>query len=428
MNVTVLTAIGDPRREAEVAAGLSEIDLGVTVVRRCVDLPDLLAAACAGLAEAAVLSADLRGLDRAAVRRLADAGLVVVGLAPDDRATQDRLRGLGVTDLLTDTSPVEAVAAALVAAASQRHSDRAGRQASVTALGPGHDEPSGESVHGAGGKVVAVWGPAGAPGRSTIALNLAAELATLGHEVLCVDLDTYGASLGQLAGLLDEGSGVAAACRHANGGRLDGTRLRQLAAELRPGLSLLTGISSPQRWPELRSESLEMVLSIAKAGYGFIVLDAGFCLEHDEDLAYDTLAPCRNGATVAAVAAADEVVAIGSADPVGIARLVREVADLPCLTTPITVVNRVRRGVVGRGDPGRQIGLALGRYAGVTDAVMVPEDATTADAAVVAGRTWAEVSASSPARLAVRDLARQIAGSGPVRRRTALRLRKVQGY
>jgi Mrp family chromosome partitioning ATPase len=39
---------------------------------------------------------------------------------------------------------------------------------------------------------LAVWGPKGAPGRTTVAVNLAFEAARLVGEVLLVDADTYG--------------------------------------------------------------------------------------------------------------------------------------------------------------------------------------------------------------------------------------------
>ncbi|HVY10198.1 MAG TPA: hypothetical protein VHB18_08640 [Mycobacteriales bacterium] len=398
MNVTVLTAIGDPRREAEVAAGLSDSAAGVTVVRRCVDLPDLLAAATAGLAQVAVLSADLRKLDRTAVRRLADAGLVVVGLTTDDVESHERLHRLGVNRLVSGALPSAQLAAAVLDAV---------RTPDHTAPPVSPDEPE-------RGRVVAVWGTGGAPGRSTIALNLAAELSVLGRQVLCADLDTYGPSLGQLAGLLiDEGSGVATACRYANNGRLDPDGLRETAVEVRPGLSLLTGIGSPARWAELRPTALEVLIAVGKAAYDFVVLDVSPCLEQDEDLAYDTVAPRRNGATVTALTAADTVLAVSCPDPIGIVRLAQSIGDLPCRCTPIAVVNRVRRGLVGRGDATREVTAAFTRHVGVTDVAIVPADFVTADAALRAGRTWSEVSTTAPARLAVRDLARRIESSGP---------------
>ena len=53
-------------------------------MRRCVDLVELLAAAAVGTARAALISADLRGLDREALAQLAASGIAVVGLAADE--------------------------------------------------------------------------------------------------------------------------------------------------------------------------------------------------------------------------------------------------------------------------------------------------------------------------------------------------------
>lgn len=397
MTVAVLAALGDPSREAELAAAFSAGDLGVTLVRRCVDIADLQASAAAGLARTAIVSANLHQLDRTALRRLAESGVEVIALAcaHGDRA---RLKALGITRLLAESATAAEVAAAAVAASEQAR------------LGPSAGSHS--------GPLVAVWGPPGAPGRSTVALNLAGELAGQGHDVLCVDVDTYAASLGQLAGLLDEGSGLAAACRQVNAGELRREVLRHFAAQVRPGLDLLTGITSPRRWPELRPAALEAVLDVARSSYSVTVADVGSCVEQDEDLSYDTVAPCRNGAAVATLMAADVVVAVASADPIGIARLARTIGDLPCEVRPITVVNRVRRGVVGGGDPSRQIAQALRRHAEIAPAVMVPDDVATADAAGTSGRMWAEVSPRSPARLVIRDLAQRVAGTpAPFHRR-----------
>ena len=64
-----------------------------------------------------------------------------------------------------------------------------------------------------GGRIVAVWGPTGAPGRTTVAITLADELARLGCGSLLVDGDVYGGVIAAVLGLLDESPGLAAACR-----------------------------------------------------------------------------------------------------------------------------------------------------------------------------------------------------------------------
>ena len=64
------------------------------------------------------------------------------------------------------------------------------------------------------------------------------------------------------------------------------------------------------------------------------------------------------------------------------------------------VVNRVRSSAVGT-DPEDRIRSVLGRFAGVEDPVLVPDDRATVDAAVLAGRSPLEVSRRSPLVTAV---------------------------
>ena len=133
-----------------------------------------------------------------------------------------------------------------------------------------------------------------------------------------------------------------------------------------------------------------------------------------------SISPRRNAATLVGLDAADVVVNVAGADPVGLARFLRTAADCAALTTGrrVTVANRVRRGVVGPGDPRREVAVALERYAGITDVLMVPDDPAAIDAALASGRTLAEASPGSPARAAIRTLAAQVAGvPEPVRRR-----------
>jgi Flp pilus assembly CpaE family ATPase len=251
-------------------------------------------------------------------------------------------------------------------------------------------------------------------------VNLAAELAVRGRDTLVVDADSYGATAAQVLGVLDEAAGLAAACRQANNGALDADALAALALQVRPGMRLLTGISRADRWPELRPAALTAVLEQGRAVADFLVVDSGFCLEQDEELAFDTAAPRRNGAALAALAAAQLTIAVAHGDPIGLARYVRARSDLLAATggSPVvTVVNRVRRGVLGPGEPTVEIGAALERYAGVSDPVMIPDDRVAVDAALAGGRLLVEVAPSSPARLAIRDLAVRLLGDTAKRRR-----------
>lgn len=416
MSIPVLTAVGDARAEADLSAGLGRDAPGIHVARRCVDLADLLAAAAAGLGRAVILSADLRRLDREALDRLALAGLAVVGcVRAGDEPGERRLRQFGVVQVVTTDASigtvVQAVHAAVadLAVAGDIASSSVADPDAAPRFTPSPDllEPGPRFLAGA---IIAIWGPAGSPGRSTIAVNLAAELAAIGRPTLLVDADTYGGAVAQMLGLLDESPGLAAACRAANHGTLDRSALAALAVALRPELSVLTGITRADRWPEIRPSALRQVLEVARSVAEFVVVDCGFCLEQDEELAYDTAAPRRNGATLAALGCADLVVAVARADPVGIARFVRALPD--CVAAaggrPVTVVNRLRRGVLGAGDPRTEVTTALERYAGCKHPHVVPDDPVAFDTALACGRLLVEGATNSPARKAIRVLATEL--------------------
>jgi Flp pilus assembly CpaE family ATPase len=253
------------------------------------------------------------------------------------------------------------------------------------------------------GTVIAVWGPTGAPGRTTVAVGLASELAALDSATLLVDADVYGGVVAQVLGLLDESPGLAAACRLANTGGLDVPALAGLARAVTPRLRVLSGINRADRWPELRPAALEVVLELCRSLASTTVVDCGFALEQDEELAYDTAAPRRNGATLTVLETADTVYAVGAADPVGLQRLVRGLAELRETVPgvqPVVVVNKLRESAVPGGAE-RSARAALSRYAGVTDVLVLPADVDGLDRALCAGRTLGEAAPASPARAAL---------------------------
>ena len=90
MRLPVVTAVVDARWEAGLVSAFERSEHNIIVVRRCVDLADLLATAATGTARAALLSADLRRLDREALARLAAAHIAVVGLVPPGDEQADR--------------------------------------------------------------------------------------------------------------------------------------------------------------------------------------------------------------------------------------------------------------------------------------------------------------------------------------------------
>lgn len=417
---------------------LTEFDRGrhpIQIVRRCVDVVELLAVAGSGQGRVALVAAGQRRLDADAVDRLRATGVAVVGVVErGDIAAEDQLRAAGVGQVVPSDAAVEVVASVLIEAVRpvESESARTARDFADPVLSlpvpPGAGlpaEPLGPQTS-ARGSVVAVWGPTGAPGRTTVAATLADELARLAGEVLLIDADVYGGTVAAVLGLLDDSPGLAAACRQASGDRIDAATLAALCWQLRPRLRVLTGLPLASRWPELRPGAIGAVLEAARGLVDFTVVDCGFCLETDEELSFDTVAPRRNGATLAVLDEADVVVVVGAGDPIGMQRLVRGLAELRAveLSAPSWVVlNRVRDGVVP-GDAGTELAAALQRFAGCLPAALLPADATSLDAAMAAGQLVGECRPGSPFRLAVVELAAALAGVSQTRKSGRRRARR----
>lgn len=430
--------------DSQVATLLAESP-GISVRRRCADLAELLAAAAAGLGTVAIVGADLAGFDREAIRHLHASGLVVIALA-DSPWQHDRMLAIGVDAALAavkelvpaislwarsaTTAPdgsatqppvlpalnEEEVPSPAAQAVADVRATIAPTVAEAFLSSPVATSANNEVERLGPGRMLAVWGTTGAPGRTTVAVNLAAELAAKGCKVLLVDADTYGGAVAQVLGLLDEAPGIAAACRAAAADMLTGPELLKLAPALNPTLRILTGISRASRWPELAVGALEAVWAAAREVADYVVVDTGFCVETDDN-AFDSFAPQRNQATRAVLGGADEVITVARADVVGIARLVRFLAEDDAETLPAErklVINQVRRDCGGR-----DVEATVARFTGVAPDVIIPYDEAVERSRFV-GAPLAAVTKTSPALLAIRELADSFE---PVQSRRARRRR-----
>ena len=127
------------------------------------------------------------------------------------------------------------------------------------------------------------------------------------------------------------------------------------------------------------------------------MVDTGFSLEDDPGHDFGSRPP-RNQLTLAALEVADEVVVVGSADPVGLSRLVRGLAELRELVpaTPLrVVVNRMRPSL---GWSEKDVAGMVGGFARLAGLHFLPDDQATVDRALVAGRTLPELGDSAISR------------------------------
>lgn len=267
------------------------------------------------------------------------------------------------------------------------------------------------------GSIIAVWGPDGAPGRTSLAIGLAAELTQSVDLVALADADTHAAAIAPALGLLDEAPGFAAACRLAGSGGLDRAQFERIAQPHRAGrgdIQVLTGLGRASRWPELTSERVAGVLTAARDWAGVTVVDVAASFEHDEELMTDLNAPRRNAATIEVLRSADRVVAVGAADPIGLSRFLRAHAELAELVEPdrvLTVINKLRSSAIGL-NAGAQVRQTLARFGGIEAPILVPWDPAAFDAALLSGRPLLDAAPRSPARAAIRELAVQVCGQG----------------
>lgn len=378
----VLLLAGGADWEAGVLSALQ--DAGVIVTKRCVDVPDLMASASVGGAAVAVVSGDVPRLDADAVMHLLRFDVRTLGVTTDP-AVADRLARLGVAATAAPGEVAEGV----------------GRVAArEVVLDPDTDPGAGRHAdrQTAGGtRTVAVWGPAGAPGRTTLAVGLAAEVAAAGQPVVLVDADPYGGAVAQHLGILDETSGLLAVARMANLGILDLASFVRSCRRVGDHLEVLTGLPRADRRVEVRPGVLTGALDLA-AQRGQVLVDCGFCLEDDGGPLE------RDRMTLEALAAADDVVVVGSAEPTGLARLARGLVELREVvgTVPVRVVVNRMRGTLGWSE--RDIVGMVEGYARPLAVHFVPEDTATLDRALVAGRALCELG-ESPTRTALAEVA-----------------------
>ncbi|KRF18791.1 hypothetical protein ASG90_02515 [Nocardioides sp. Soil797] len=359
---------------------------GIVVIKRCVDVTDLLASATTGQAEVAVVSLDAPGLDGPAVHHLRQHGVEPVAVLADPGRSdlRDRMNRLGLGFGVGINQIPHLPDAVLAARATEQNQEPTTRPG--PAMGPGH------------GRCTVVWGPSGAPGRTTLALALAGEFAQRGAAPLVVDADPWGGSVGQHLGILDDVSGLLACARAAAAGDLAGSYLglqRRVA-----GLRIITGLPRPDRWVEVRPGLIEQLVEFGKR-QGEVVLDTGFALEDDPTAEFSGR-PSRNGMTLEALALADDIVVVGNADPIGLSRLARGLVELRETAggQPVRVVVNRMRSSLGWSEA-EVVGMVSG-FAELSGVHFLPDDRSTTDRALLGGRMLAELGDSALSKAVAR--------------------------
>lgn len=303
----VLVGLGDPLQERAFLPALQE--QGNLAVERVLTGAQLLARARDGVADAALVASDLPGVTPALLADLLRIAVPAVVIAPDPDA--GRWSGCGII-IPTDAAP-DRVRSALDAALRGEGLSRRSPAPSRASAGPTNFAP--RSVAHA---VIAVASGAGSPGRTIIALGLAAALGTVAPTIL-VDADLSGPSL---AAHLDADPTRNLFMLAHGDPRTAGDWDRALEQETQPldprspHGAVLCGVPKSAMRAEITVPLFERAVAELRARYRNTIIDIGA----------DLLGP-EAAIHRAAMGMADQILLVGSADLVGLARL-RAALDL----------------------------------------------------------------------------------------------------
>ena len=380
----IVTIAGDGTLEAQVARDLDrskEVDLHF----RCVDRIEMLAALRSDPLDAFVIVGSPGWLDLELIDQARAQDVFCLGVATNDMDLA-LLRNLGVPVCAPDPSDL--------LAAIRRRGD---------APAPPPRMPIGSQR----GRLVAVWGPKGAPGRSTLAIELATQLAAHRSDTLLIDADPYGGDIAQMVGLVEEPATVVWASKLAGKGELDAARLGiELRRVGKTGPAVLAGLTRAELWPEVTVPAWRRVLQAVLSEFGHAIADVGGCLE--PSVAVLSGEDGRNRMARTTLEAADQVVAVFRADPVGIRHLLWDTPDLFDLVDRdrvLFVANHLRRGAE------REVAALLRQHLGVRPSAYVPFDPADHHRALMTGRSLGEVAPGCDGVAAIKGLANAVGSS-----------------
>ncbi|HXD68847.1 MAG TPA: AAA family ATPase [Gaiellales bacterium] len=179
--------------------------------------------------------------------------------------------------------------------------------------------------------LVAVLGPKGGTGKTTVATNLAADLATRGHETLLVDLDLQFGDVGVVLGVEPDHTIYDLATA---GGTMDAERLRGFTGRSRDGVTVLLAPVRPDQADAVTAEHITAILDLARTTYDIVIVDTP---------------PAFTSGVIAAVDQADLIVMLGSFDLPGLKNMKVGMETLQMMDVPsariLPVLNRANTKV-----------------------------------------------------------------------------------
>ncbi|HET6317223.1 MAG TPA: hypothetical protein VFG86_12245 [Chloroflexota bacterium] len=392
--VRVVVGLGDPERERRLLPALAEVD-DLRVVERCLSADQLLETVLAGRADVALVAFDLHRLGSAALADLDATRLPRVLLVRDPADPRWETQRSVVLPLEADADLVRrALAAALQGErltlnGTVREADREKLEQEE------HVEPAAEITSLS---TIGLCSGPGSPGRTTVAINLAAALGAVVPTVL-VDADMVGPSVAaQLDADPTRNLYMVAHAEPDAGWEWDRaiqSEVQPLDRTRSPHADILCGVPKPDMRGRISRRFVERLVQALQRRYRYVILDTGNELVGPEGSVHR-----------AALGLAQQVLLVCSSDLVG---LWRARTTLGLLQTHVQIGPERVALIVNRHDPRFHHGRTEIEWAlSAATAAIVPYDHLGVERALAAQRP--AVLGRGGASKALLDLAERIHG------------------
>jgi MinD-like ATPase involved in chromosome partitioning or flagellar assembly len=224
--------------------------------------------------------------------------------------------------------------------------------------------------------VIAVTSPHGSTGKTTVAINIALELAAEKARVLLIDGDIQGPAVANHFVLTEQPAGLQAALRIASQQRFDLEQLQRLSFQFQK--STLRIMPGSQNFPSqpLDPAAIANLLDTARSAFEFTVIDLGYLGADSQGIQAEL--------TKTITSLADRTIVVCLADPIGIFRLLNIENIIAGASNSVDlVINRVRNSVIASAR--REIAITLQRLSTLEPKAYFPDDPQHIDQALRQG-------------------------------------------